>query len=295
MFKREQPNRRTRRRSELRLGAQNINYKTRPARPPVSWKPLLKFWQKQGAKLSAGLILLGMVWILYLLFSLPRFFVYAAQIEGNVAVSNYEIYTTSDVDSQSIFWLDPLEVVEKIESLPNIKSASVSISLPNEVIIEVQERRPELLWQSGETVWWVDQEGTIVPPKKDLGDMLRIIDDDQQPLQAGFQIDQNIVEGAQTLRLLVPDVSIVRYSRSQGLTASTPEGWPVYLGDGSEVKAKLVVLTELLADLKARNVKPAFIDVRDPMRPFYQPHNIIQIGEPISAESPTSGPTTASP
>ena len=244
-------------------------------------RPVLKFWRVRGAKLTAIFILAGLGWGLYALFSTPLFFVYGAEIQGNVAVSSREIYNASGIDSQSIFWIGPAEVIDRIMTLPNIKSALVSVSLPAKVTIEVIERRPELLWQTGETVWWVDQEGTIVPPRGDVDGMLRIIDDDRKPLEAGYRVDPTIIQGAQTLRILAPDVSVIRYSRSQGLTVATPEGWPVYLGDGSQIKAKLVVLTAVLADLKARNVTPAYINVSNPLRVVYKPKSIIRIGEPI--------------
>lgn len=269
-----------RRRSELRLGAQTINYQTTASRPRISLTPALKFWGVRGPKLSGVCLLALLVWALYKLFSTPLFFVYGAEIHGNVAVSRREIYNISQVDSQSIFWLNPAKVVDKILALPNIKSASVTVVLPARVIIEVVERSPELLWQTGETLWWVDQEGTIVPPKGNVDGMLRIIDDDRQPLEAGYQIDPSLIKGAQTLRILAPDVSVIRYTRSQGLTVATPEGWTVYLGDGRQIKAKLVVLTAVLADLKERNVTPAYIDLGNPLRPVYKPNSIIRIGEP---------------
>jgi cell division protein FtsQ len=272
---------RRRRRSEMRLGVKTINYEATAVQPRLTLTPVLKFWQARGAKLSGLVVLALLGWAVYTLFTDPVFFVYGAEIRGNIALSAYEIYATSDIDSQSIFWLNPAEVVERVTSLPNIKSATVSIVLPARVVIEVIERRPEILWQTGETVWWVDHEGMIVPPKGDVTGMLRIVDDDQQPLEPGYQIDPNIVEGAQTLRMLVSEVSVIRYSRLQGLTVSTPEGWPVYLGDGREIKAKLVVLTALLADLKERNIRPTFVDVRDPLRPFYKPQSIIRIGQPV--------------
>jgi hypothetical protein len=62
---------------------------------------------------------------------------------------------------------------------------------------------------------------------------------------------------------------------------ATTEGWPVYLGNGAEIKAKLVVLTSMLADLKERNITPAYIDLRDPLRPVYKPASVIQIGQPL--------------
>lgn len=284
-----------RRRSELRLGTQAINYEATAFQPSFSIKPVLGFWQTRGVKLSsiATLALLG--WVVYMLFTKPTFFVYTAEIRGNAAVSAREIYTMSGIDSQSIFWINPVEVVKRIMTLPNIKSASVSLALPAKVVIEVAERRPELLWQTGQTLWWVDQEGTVVPPKEDLTGMLRIIDDDRQPLQPGYQIDFNIVEGAQTLRVLAPDVSIIRYSRLRGLTVATPEGWPVYLGGGAEIKAKLVVLTSILADLKERNITPAYIDLRDPLRPVYKPASVIQIGLPGAGKPVTPIPPRPTP
>lgn len=285
--------RRRRRRSEMRLGVKTVNYEATATHPRLSVAPVVKFWQMRGTKLIGLLALVLLGWAIYALFTEPRFFVYGAEIRGNVAISAYEIYTVSGIDSQSVFWINPAEVVEKIAGLPNIKSATVSIVLPAKVMIEVVERRPELLWQTGETVWWVDQEGMIVPPKGDVSGMMRIIDDDLQPLEPGYQIDPTIVEGAQTLRMLVPDVSVVRYSRLQGLTVATPEGWPVYLGDGSKIRAKLVVLTALLADLEDRNITPVFIDLRNPLGPFYKPQSIIQIGQPV--RRPVQQPVPRSP
>jgi hypothetical protein len=134
----------------------------------------------------------------------------------------------------------------------------------------VVERRPELLWQTGQDIWWVDEEGTVVPPKTDVEGMLKIIDDDMQPLEAGYRIDETVIKGAQALRLLAPNVSVIRHTRAQGLIVSTPEGWPVYLGDGSQMRAKLLVLSGLLPDLRVEEDPPLYIDLRDPLRAVYK-------------------------
>ncbi len=279
------------RRSELRLGAPTINYQTTAAQPAMTLTPVPGFWQKRGTQL-VGLLMLGLMGVtLYVLFTNPTFFVFTAEIRGNSAVSAREIYVASQIDRQSIFWINPAKVVERILSLPNLKAATVSLALPARVVIQVTERRPELLWQTNQTIWWVDEEGTIVPPKQDLTGMLRIIDDDRRRVQPGYQIDAHLVTGAQTLRILAPNVAVMRYSRARGLTVATPEGWPIYLGDGYEIKAKLVVLTILLADLKARNIIPAYVDVRDPLRPVYKPTSVIQIRQPVTP--PSARPTPA--
>jgi cell division protein FtsQ len=236
-----------------------------------------------------------LAWSVYVLFSASIFFVYGAEIEGNMAVTSQEIYAASGIDSQSVFWISSAEVANRIMALPNIKSASVTVSLPAQVSVKVVERQPELLWQTGDTVWWVDQEGTIVPPKEEMEGMLRIIDDDHQPLEPGNQIDLSIVRGARRLRLFAPDVFLIRYSRANGLTVATPEGWPVFLGDGEEIKAKLVALTSVLADLEARNITPLYIDMRNPLRPVFQPQSIIRIGEPVSTGPVRPAATRSAP
>ena len=260
--------RRRRRRSELRLGAEAIDFETTAIRPALSLTPVLNFWQAKGARLCGMVVLGGLAWIFYTLFANPSFYIYGAAISGNSALSAREIYNASRIDSQSIFWINSLEVENRIEAMPNIKSAHVSIDLPGQVVIEVVERRPQLLWQVENTVWWVDHEGTIVPPRADTpDDMLRIIDDDRQPLEAGYQIDSTIIQGAQALRLLVPDVRVIRHTRAQGLIVATPEGWPVYLGDGSQMRAKLIVLSTLLPQIRESNMTPSYIDLRNPLRP----------------------------
>lgn len=275
---------RRRRRSEVRLGTQAINYETTAASPRLSLEPVLKLWQARGVKLTGLTILVVLIWTLYTLFTSPSFFIYGAEIRGNVALSAREIYIASGIDSQSAFWLNPVKVAARIESMPNIKSASVSVRLPAQVVIKVTERRPQLLWQSGEKVWWIDEEGTVVPPKAEVEDMLRIIDDDRQPLEVGYQIEANIIKGAQTLRIIAPDVRVIRHTRAQGLIVATPEGWPVYLGGGSDMKAKLVVLSTLLPSLREEEMPPTYIDLRDPLRPVYRlkPKVVIEPAAPLN-------------
>ena len=223
------------------------------------------------------MILAMLGWSLYKLFTSATFFVYGAEIKGNMAISAREIYLASEVDSQSIFWINPGKVAKKIMELPNIKSALVKVTLPAQLAIEVTERRPELLWQTGDTVWWIDQEGIVVPPKANIDGMLRIIDDDRQPLEVGYQIDPMLVEGAQTLRLLAPDVSVIRHTRAQGLIVATPEGWPIYLGDGSQMRAKLIVLSAILPTLRAEETPPLYIDLGNPLRPVYKTVPAIEV------------------
>lgn len=274
-FKKQKP-----RRSELRLGKQAANYQSATVQSQLSIMPLIANLQARQTKLMALVILFILSWGIYYLFVTPTFFIYGADIRGYEAVSVHEIYVASDLDTKSIFWVNPSQVAANIMALPNIKSAQVTVQLPATVIIEVSERTPELLWQTGDTVWWVDGEGIVVPPRGDTEGMLRVVDNDQQPVEVGYQVDPTIVRGAQMLRMLTPGLSEIRHSRSLGLTVASPEGWPIYLGDGSEMRRKLVSLTAILEKVRSQDLTLSYIDLRDPLRPVYKEKELIPIGEP---------------
>ena len=269
------------RRSELRLGKRATNYQIAIFTRLLT--PVIQLVQHHKIRLSGGLLLVSLLTIFYMLFTNPMFFVYGADIQGNAAVSNKEIYLVSNLHNQSVFWLDVETISANITALPNIKIAQVKVSLPAHVTIQVEERNPELLWETGQNIWWVDSEGVVVPPRGDTEGMLRIIDNDQQPLDVGYKIDPTIIRGAQMLQMLVPGLSAIQHSRAKGLTVATPQGWPVYLGDGSEMQRKLSSLTAVLTQIKTESLTPLYIDLRDPLRPVYREKQIIPIQQPMFA------------
>lgn len=267
---RQQATRRRGRRSQRRLAGQSIRYETTTPRLRLSVTPALGFWQAWGGRIVGGLALALLVWITFLLFTEDAFYVYDAEVRGNRVLSAAEIYSASGVDSQSVFWLDPSQIAANVTRLPNVKTARVKVSLPARVTITVEERLPLLVWQTGETTWWVDSEGTVVPPRSEASGHLLVIDDDGRPLQVNDRIAPTLIEGVNQLRVLRPDSREIHYSQAHGLSIVTPEGWPAYLGDGSEMAAKLAVLEAVRYDLVARNVTPQFIDVSFPRRVVYR-------------------------
>jgi cell division septal protein FtsQ len=275
LFKKQPPSR-----SELRLGNRTVNYQTTAFTPRLSLTPVLNRVQTHKIRLSGLLALAGLIWVVYSIFTTPMFFIYTAKIQGNSAVSAQEIYLASRLHNQSIFWLNQAEIEANVMVLPNIKSVEVTAHLPAKVTIAVTERNPELLWQTDDTVWWVDSEGTIVPPRGDTTGMLRIVDNDHQPLEVGYQIDPTIIKGAQRLQLLVPGLTSIQHSRAKGLIVAAGDGWPVYLGDGSEMERKLASLKIVVNQIKADDITPLYIDVRDPLRPVYKEKPVIAIQQP---------------
>jgi cell division septal protein FtsQ len=259
--------RRTGRRSQKRLGAQYAST-AQPIR--FSLVPAIGRWQPVFSRLIAAILLLLLGWATYAIFASPSFYVYGAQVQGNTAVTADEVYAASGLEGLSAFWVDPVVIAERVQTLPNVRSAHVTVRLPAHVTIAVEERVAEFVWQTGETRWWVDAQGTVVPPRAVLSDTLTIIDVNAQPLSPGQALDPSIIEAALSLRHLLPELRVMHYSRATGISFTTVEGWPVLLGDAYNMDAKLTILVALRKDMLARGVVPEFIDVRFVERPFYK-------------------------
>ncbi len=259
--------RRNGRRSQRRLGRQ---YPSSARRVRFALTPVPGRWQATVSRLVAALLLAFAVWVIYAIFNSSNFYVYGIEVQGNTTVTTEEVYSTSGLEGLSVFWVDPAAVARRVETLSNVRLAHVKVRLPARVIITVEERTPVILWQTGDARWWVDAEGVIFPPRADLSNALTIIDTDAQPVSPGEALDPSIIETAQSLRRLLPELPVMNYSRATGISFTTGEGWPVYLGDGHDMDAKLTILVNLRKDLMARGVTPKFIDVRFVERPFYK-------------------------
>lgn len=259
--------RRTGRRSQRRLGTQ---YHSTARHVRFSLGPTATRWQAGGSRLIAILLLVILGWATYFIFNSPSFYISEIEVQGNASVTAAEAYAISELEGVSIFWVNPAETAARVETLPNVKSAQVTVQLPARVSIAIQERQPELVWQTGDTRWWVDTQGTVMPYRADLGDVLTIIDTESQPVSSSQVLDPSILAAAHSLHRLLPDLRVMHYSRSTGISFQTPEGWPVHLGDGEDMDAKLTILVTLRKDLLARGVSPEFIDIRFVESPFYK-------------------------
>ncbi len=271
------PIRRPPRRSERRLGMSQTQILEQNLRQPrLTLTSAQGLWPYRPPQLMGSFLLLILFLSLYLLFMRETFYVYGAAIGGNRAVTMTEIYTASEIHNMSVFWIDPDSIKAKVEALPHVKQADVWVRLPAQVTITVEEHEPELIWQTGEQTWWVDNEGTVVPPRLDQDNdvtRLHIIDSDAQPIQSNDKIDPMIIESAYIIKQHKPNLEALHYSQSVGLIYVSAQGWPIYLGNSTNIRAKLRVAEAVQADLVAQTYSPSFIDVRNPQRVIYRSQN----------------------
>jgi len=237
---------------------------------PMSLVPVQFNWQARLQR-APGLILVGLlVYLLLYLFTDARFFVFEATIAGHRRVSAQEIYQQAGLEGQSIFFLNPQEVSSRIERLPYIKTAKVTCRLPAGVRIEVIEREPAYLWQVGDRVYWLDEEGVVMEPRGKSPDTIVFLDVDAQMRVPGSRVAPEIPETARILRKWLPEEKIFLWSQSEGLSFKHHDGYPVYLGQLTDLPAKLATLRALTEEFARNDIRPEFVDLRFAGRPYYR-------------------------
>lgn len=235
----------------------------------VSLTPILTLGRRQWSKLVSSLLFGGLVATTFLVFNSEMFYVYEAGISGVSMLRPQQVYAGSGIDTMSIFWINADEVSARLARLPEVRRVKTTLALPNRVEIQVEERRPLALWQSGEQLLWLSAEGVLMSAHGDLPGALRVVDADQQPYQPGDRVEPGMLTAALGLRELIPDLAVVQFSRSWGISFLSPEGWRVYLGEGKDMEAKLAVLRALRQDIMDKGGQAQMIDLRFSDRPYY--------------------------
>lgn len=243
-------------------------YEIAKASIKLSSRPLVGFWQLRGGVVLSALLLAALSLLTSQFFTTYRFYVYEATVQGNRFVEENEIYTASDLEGMSTFWINPEKAGADITNLLGVKEARVNCRLPNQVMIEVLERQPQMIWQWHETRYWVDDVGIILPMKGELEGMLLIQDLRTGPLEVGDRIDPEVIASALELRQLLPEATAFQYSEDKGFSFDQ-RGYTIHFGTG-DMGEKVAILNALLQELASEGVKPEFVDVRFKDSPCYK-------------------------
>ncbi len=218
-------------------------------------------------RLVSGAMVIGLSAVLYLFLSMDAFVIASVSVGGEKYLEPGEIFRYSDIAERRIFWIDPQEVEERLEAVPNIADAEVLVRWPPDMVqIVVREREPALIWEQGVRVW-VDVNGIVMRQREDRADLLRIVvPGNSEPLSVGSRIPQTLVDGALLLKKRHPNIDVLLYDPQKGLGHHHGLGWTVWFGDGKDMDTKLLVYNRLVEDI-ANVMQPGEIDMRDPDHP----------------------------
>lgn len=234
------------------------------------WPTRLRMSEWQTSKLISALLLAVVVALVVWVHSDEQWFIYREQatFHGLTYVNADELYQRSVIDSWNIFWLSPRAIRERLIAAPTVADAQVTLQLPNQVVMEIQEEQPVALWVTQEGNFWLLPDGTALPePEQASANLLQIIDPARDAKAwsdpNGVNIDVNVLKSAQTLTTYMPEVSQIYFNQGYGLNFHLPGSnvW-VYWGDGLKMDKKYNNIVAIERHLRTASAKPNIIDLR---------------------------------
>ena len=211
------------------------------------------------------------------------------------------------MQGQNIFLLNVAAFKGRIEASPLVASATLSKQWPNQLIVNVVERAPVVLWQTPQGTYSVDSAGMIIAPLgagdsgTRLGTVVDITNQGKQSGQVakagqvfrpGARLDQATVDFAANVFNRLPTVTgmtLFKLHYDGTMYASTTDefgkagsrgsfvvessdGWKAYLGgayDANPLDNKLIELQQILTLAQKEQLSLATIDLRYGLRPVY--------------------------
>ncbi len=235
-------------------------------------------WLHPVLRLSlVALVLMGVAALWLALDS--RFYVYHAEVVGAERLSPGEVFQSSRLTGIHVLWVRSAGLETYVlEALPTIKSAQIACSLPAECTITIVERQPQVTWEEGEKLWWIDAEGVIFSPPSSVSPRVGEEGGEEDwfvrgslPRDEKGRLDERVrVALSELWAMGADDVSSeLEYVPDRGLTFTDERGWRVIVGQGPGMAERLRVLEQLAEYLEARDLAPRFVDVRFPGAPYY--------------------------
>ena len=236
---------------------------------------------------------IGMVVLLYLMLNSATFEVSTVNLSGGIRVPAEEVKSILNVSGESIIHVKPAEVEEQIlATFPDIKSAHVSVAMPNTLDVVIEERIPAILWMEGEDpLFWIDQDGFSFTVRGEANLPIRVYANTTPPYALGYldsqsesddetaeanpslipAIDPNFVLAVQRLNAIKPSESPLLYDEHNGLGWTDPHGWQVYFGiKNDDIDMKLIEYESIVNAMLDKNLQPVLISMEFLHAPFYR-------------------------
>lgn len=235
------------------------------------------------------------------------FYLTTIPVDGVASIPASEIVEVSGLAGAHIFAADPVEAADSIATMPGVISATVSLEWPNSALIRIKEDTPIAVWQEGDETYWITDGGSLVPARIDVPGLLHIRANDSEnsdvstlpsatletqeesdasvpeetdreasvsgesesQIAAMPFVPEDVLQGALQLRELRPNIDVLNYDVSGGLSFQDGRGWRVYFGTGTNMAEKLAVYETLVDHLLATQETPVYISVSNQEKPFY--------------------------
>ncbi len=174
-------------------------------------------------------------------------FAYAElDLEGATFTDRGDVLAAIDTaEGENLFLLATRPLAAAVAEMPTVRDASVSVRLPDTLVVRVDEREAILVWKVGDARYLVDGDGVLFARLGEdaapAADALPVIDDRRSiatALSVGRPLDPVDLDAATRLASLVPsdvgssaDALAVQVTDQSGFVLrSEPSGWAAVFG-----------------------------------------------------------------
>jgi cell division protein FtsQ len=221
--------------------------------------------QLRNGKLPALLAAVGCAMLLYGFLRSPDFVVQRVAVHGVVLGDADVVVGASQTLDASVFTLNTDAIAARVANLPTVERASVHTELPDRVVIEVVERTPVLTWQAADRAVLLDARGYVLLAG-DAATLPRLVVADAAPAIGSSVPPERVSAALAIAAALGAQASELRWSDTDGFSATLADGRIVLLGDAGRVPLKLAALTAMLQQPDDWSL----LDVSEPDRPYYK-------------------------
>jgi hypothetical protein len=228
---------------------------------------------RTGARIPAFLLLSISVWGFLTITSAVDFQVGQPEISGIQYMSPSRVRTIAGVNHRSIFEVDPDEIEAVLESLPEVKTASVGVHWPNRVVVEVEERLPVMAWNDAGQTWVLSADGLAFYPRGTVPGLVHV--QSLTPvLKIGEPLDPVIgkekIKAAYDLSLLLRNEGPLLYDPQHGFGFKDERGWMAYFGFSGDMATKFEIYGLIAENLASTGYPATLVSVEDVEGPFYR-------------------------
>lgn len=241
----------------------------RAANPPRPRNSLLRGLANWGGGrlISAAMLLLAS-WAIWTVHRAPAWHVHWVEVVGCTLISPEQVVGAAGLADAWSVELEPVTVAERVRTVPGVRTAQAEVWLPNHVRITVSEERPVAVLQEADGQLWVTERGQLLRP---FGKV------DHLPVLAlpsgnwpGESMPAEVINGLSAMAAAFPGQSEFQYDPMKGFMIKDNRGYPVYLGNASELARQLAVAAALDKQLRAKGQVPQFVDLRTVAGAYYR-------------------------
>lgn len=279
-----------RRRYDIALGATGSEVRL-PAigLPRLSWR-LISF-----------VLLIGFSYLFYFMWTSPQFTVTDEKVtvNGLHRVNREDLLDISGIVDKPVFLINTEDLEASLEKeVPALELAEVSIGMGGNVLINVVERIPVIVWnqQSIDQVWWVDMFGMRFKALGASDGLIHIVADvppptpPAQPVEteaeateaaaeatstaddSGLLMSPELVQGIMEIPAYMPAGAELIYDDIHGIGWQDPDhNWVVYFGKQlDQMPLRLKIYQAIVDYLSDKNNQPVLISVEYLHAPYYR-------------------------